>query len=755
MERLRLREGWLSLALLFALVLTAAWSFQAGGLTPGLRILPRVAAVGIVAGFVAAKSRLPGPLAQPLGLALGILCCFFCLGPLVRLPPRLPAAGPAEWLAAATLRAGIMAERLQTWLSAALSNQASADPFPFVAQMAALFWLLGFYGAWFLFRAHWVWGAVLPAGVAVFLSVYYAPPRLTIYLVLYLFLALVLVVRANVYSREREWRAQRVVYDPQIGLEFLRGGFLLSLVVVALAWVIPRPDAQARLGEYWRRLEGPMARVQQEWSRLYASLGYREQTGLSGFGRTLTLGGAVNLGSTPMLEVQADEPHYWRAVVMDRYTGSGWADTSSTTLKLAAGAPLNDWSAYGARRVLLQIVTLERGGDLLLFAAGEPLQVQVPVRALGTVPPEGLEAPAGGGFDLAAIYAQRLGRDSQYQAVSLVSTANIHDLRGAGTRYPAWVSERYLQVPGSLPAGVGELAQRIAGRRATPYDKAVAIETYLRGLRYSQAIDPPPAGQDPVHWFLFQSEEGYCTYFASAMTLMCRLVGVPARLAQGYAPGEYDASRLTYVVRESDAHVWPEVYFPGYGWIEFEPTPSQPTIERRVGGDEPGGGTSRPAPSPGVSGEESLGADILLPPEDSPLDLPGPARPASSGSRGLARPAAVVLLVGLLAGLGWQLRRRWQALRPAERLYLRLQWLATAVGLGPEASQTPLEFGRALAARLGPGGERVPAIVLLYVRERFGRGRATAEELVAAQGEWRRLLPAMAVRAWRRVVRRG
>ncbi len=753
-ERLRLREGWLTLVLFLLLLLTVAWSFEAGDLAEGLEILSNVVLLGLLAGFLSAKSRLPGVLAHPLGVIVGAVCCLLLLSSLIVLPAHLQTSetGLSGALAELQLKSGAVLERLQTWMTAAWQGQISADPLPFVAQMSVVCWLLAFCGAWFLFRSHWVWGAVLPGGLTVFLSVYYAPPRLLVYFVVYLFLALVLVVRANVFRREHEWQRQHVVYDQYIGLEFLRDGVVLSLIVVALVWFIPRPNAPGRLGAYLQRLEGPMRTIQQEWNRLYASLGYKEQASLTSFGRTLILGGAINLGSTVVMEVQSDEPHYWRAMTMDRYTGTGWVDTSGTSLRLGAGAPLVDWAAYAGRKALRQIVTLERNSGGLLFAAAEPVQVQVPVRALGAVPSEGREPLAGGGFDLSAVYAQRLGRDNRYQVLSLVSTATVRDLRAAGTGYPSWVSERYLQLPESVPELIRDLAERVAGTEPTPFDKAIALETYLRGFAYNQSIEAPPAGQDPVYWFLFHSEEGYCTYFASALAVMCRSVGVPARLVQGYAPGEYDSSRLAFVVRESDTHAWVEVFFPGYGWIEFEPTPSQPPIYRSSGAEAPSGDGPLPLP-PGMNPLEGLNEGPLLPPEagreDVPVFIPQPRQARACG----LQLALLGILGAVLAWGGWRLRRRWQALRPAERLYVRLLWSSRAVGVSAHERQTPFEFGQALAKALGAAGEPAQQIVGLYVRDRFGPCRASDEQIDAARLAWRSLQPAIALEALRRLGR--
>lgn len=741
LERLRLREGWSSLLLLLLVLLTMAWSFEAGGLSEGLRILPSVVMLGVLVGFASAKSRLPGILAHPLGLAVGAVFCFLLLSTLILVPPDVHSAGAGSpgWAATVQIKGQILIERMEAWLSAALHAETNADPLPFVVQMAALSWLLAFYGAWFLFRSHWVWGAVLPGGLAIFLSVYYAPPRLLVYFMLYLFWALVLVVRTNVYAHESEWQRHHVVYDQYIGLEFLRDGALISLAVVALIWLIPRPNIPGRLGEHWQGLQSPWQRVQEEWNRLYASLSYREQTGMASFGRTLTLGGAVNLGSTPILEVQAPEARYWRAVLLDRYTGLGWVDTSPSTVHFGAGAPLTYWAAYQARKVMVQTVTMMRRGEPLLFAAAEPLQLHAAARAQVNAAAEEEDGPAALPFEVSAIYTPDLGRDNRYLVRSMVSTASVRGLRAAGADYPKWVRERYLQLPESLPPRISALAHEVAGSKATPFEQAVAIESYLRGIRYSQAIDSPPAGQDPVDWFLFENKEGYCTYFASAMVLMCRTLGLPARFAQGYAPGEYVAEKKAFVVREADAHAWPEVFFPGYGWTEFEPTPSQPPLVRPSGEEEPEAGASPDLPGGEHGLGEEFGPDLPLPPLDELGDVTLP-RQRTLFQRALWFELLTAgLLVALATGLGWRFGRRWRALRRIERLYLRLTWVSGLLGVSAHPFQTPLEFGRSLAAALGSRGDLAGQIVGLYVRDRYGCRRATDEELAAAGGAWHRL----------------
>ncbi|MBM4438608.1 MAG: transglutaminase domain-containing protein, partial [Actinobacteria bacterium] len=108
----------------------------------------------------------------------------------------------------------------------------------------------------------------------------------------------------------------------------------------------------------------------------------------------------------------------------------------------------------------------------------------------------------------------------------------------------------------------------------------MAVQDYLRRLRYTFEIPTPPSERDVVDWFLFDLRAGYCNYYASAFAVMMRSIGVPARVSIGYFTGQWEPALQKYVVTEADAHAWPEVYFPEYGWIVFEPTPARPSPVR-------------------------------------------------------------------------------------------------------------------------------------------------------------------------------
>jgi transglutaminase-like putative cysteine protease len=146
-------------------------------------------------------------------------------------------------------------------------------------------------------------------------------------------------------------------------------------------------------------------------------------------------------------------------------------------------------------------------------------------------------------------------------------------LRKAPQEIPADYRELYLQLP-NLDPRVAQLAQSVTARAATEYDRAMAIENYLQSQYGYTLVQPNPAPEDPLAHFLFARKKGHCEYFATAMTVMLRTLGIPARYVTGFLPGEFNSVGGDYIVRASDAHSWVEVYFPDFGWVTFDPTPA-------------------------------------------------------------------------------------------------------------------------------------------------------------------------------------
>ncbi|MGD9030923.1 MAG: transglutaminase-like domain-containing protein, partial [Anaerolineae bacterium] len=375
----------------------------------------------------------------------------------------------------------------------------------------------------------------------------------------------------------------------------------------------------------------------------------------------------VSTGDLPRGTSEAtggEAPRYaWRGYTYDRYIGSGWQTGETETIGYEAGVPAitGTLSTPTAERVVRQEVQVvgEAGG--LLHVAGTLMVADHDYWVAWRSP----EDPFGATI-----------RATAYRADSLVPVADEERLRADGSDYPAWVRDRYLVLPESVPQRVLSLARDLTATEPTPYGRARAIETYLRRFPYSLDVPLPPAGRDIVDYFLFDLQKGYCGYYASAMTVLARAAGLPTRLAEGYASGAYNWETAQYVVTEADAHAWPEVYFPSYGWVRFEPTAALP---------------------PAAHADEA--ASAWAEPEH-------PLEPAGwwwgilrwTWWRAVIGGLAVV---GLLAAGWWALdRRRLLRQRPVAALaslYGRLRRYGRRLKVPMQAGDTPHEFGRAFA----------------------------------------------------------
>ena len=265
---------------------------------------------------------------------------------------------------------------------------------------------------------------------------------------------------------------------------------------------------------------------------------------------------------------------YWHAVALDTYNGQGgWSVANrDTVLHVPDDGVLNTPFA-SARKVVTQTVVTYLNNSSTVYGApsliGSDQQLMVDFNRddQGAMEVQGLRAR----------YVLRAG--DNYNVVSLVSTADAESLRTSTSDYPDWVREIYLQMPDGMTDETFQLAADLTEPYDTAYDKAWAIQNWMReNIDYDDQIDAAPEDIEPIHYTLFVSRQAYCTYYASAMTMMLRSQGIPARIVNGYAQGEFREDSTSYRVKASDAHTWVEVFFPEYGWIQFEPTATIPVV---------------------------------------------------------------------------------------------------------------------------------------------------------------------------------
>jgi transglutaminase-like putative cysteine protease len=282
----------------------------------------------------------------------------------------------------------------------------------------------------------------------------------------------------------------------------------------------------------------------------------------------------VERRGTEAFTVEADRRAYWRLTSLDHFDGTIWR--SNDTYRAARG-PLEPAARVdAARQRLTQDFTIGSLATLWLPHAYEPFRI------------EGVEGVSYNAPTGSLITPNDTADGLTYAVESRVIDQDLSAdlLRAAPARAPAELAERFLQLP-DVPPRVAGLADEVTRRAATPYDKARQLQDFFRsGFSYSLSVDN---GHDnaALETFLFTTRAGYCEQFAGAFAVMARAVNLPARVAVGFTPGQQDAEG-TYVVRDLNAHAWPEVYLDGFGWVAFEPTPGRgaPFAEGYTGAEE-------------------------------------------------------------------------------------------------------------------------------------------------------------------------
>ncbi len=729
------------LVLIICMLLSVAWPIHTAKWAEGLNILYLVAVGSALAGFLLAKSQFSGEIAHVFGTVYGIAWVAFLGGNL--LAPQF------------TWREKLieLAVRVNEWMWTATHGGTSEDNLIFVLFLAMILWFAGYLSVWYNFRERKAWQSIVPCGLILLWNLYYASPRLELYLVGYLFFALLVVMNSNLLIRKQEWRRAKVSYSADISSAFFRAGIILSLVVISFAWLAPSAAASEKFSEIGGFLDKPWQRMQENWGRLFSAVRNYGKTYPNPFSNSLGLTGPVHLSEIAVMDVEASMGRYWRAAFYDQYTGSGWLNRDRETVSMEGSDSSLVLPEYELRQEITQTITTFLPGRTMLFAAAEPLRVDLSAWAVVSyVPPipPGEEAESYIAENpevltpISMLYSRyHLKEGQSYTVISSISGADTDTLRRAGDDYPDWILGRYLGLPLELPQRVRDLAKEVTRDYDNAYDKATALESYLREIEYNELIEAPPKNRDGVDYFLFDVREGYCDYYASAMAVMARSVGIPARVAAGYGMGEYNPDTGTYRVREKNAHAWVEVYFPRYGWVEFEPTASKPLLARPkppkvIEPSEEGDGSTR------MGHEEDFGEEDLPEGEGGFLASPTPRR--QQAVRWLVGLILLLASVGLAAL--WMLRESKQkGLNLVERVYERLCNFAQRLGIQFQRHQTPHEYAAALITAVPEGQGPVQCITDLYVRERFSGREVSGQEAGEA---WQSLRPIL----WRRWLQR-
>lgn len=442
-----------------------------------------------------------------------------------------------------------------------------------------------------------------------------------------------------------------------------------------------------------------------------------------------------------LMVVDSPREDYWRGATFDFYTGHGWRSTLPRTIPLISDeisgfggqgdvtpegfrkftfrirpSEFNPRPAPALRRTLTQHFALQSGVFSEVFAASEPRVVQMPV-------PRATADSAG------VIHLDQPVSSLDYTVTSEAPDTSEETLRALNGRYPREITDTYLQLP-TDPTVAGQLHDFAVGAtrdERTTYDRVLALERAI-GAQCKYNLDAPavPSDQDVATTFLFKAKQGYCDSFAAALTLLCRSIGIPARVASGFLSGERSPEGKQFVVRERDMHQWTEVYFPTAGWVRFDATAfAEDVTDHSAKQKHANGGLIALLLSRGILPPLALLALVLMLAYVAKVEIWDRLRPRRPRANPLGLPernAEIVAAYGAACAL---LARRGLERRPAHTPWEYLAFASDRLAAWPEA--------RAELERL----------TTLVVRYRYGCDEAAPEDAERAQEALARLREAL------------
>ncbi len=662
----------------------------------------------------------------------------------------------------------------------------------FMVGLATIIWACGYWLGWVAFREQRGVLAVLPALVVVAVNVLNAPsvtssagPGSSIGLseTMTVFAALLVIGLAELGSLAAGWRRRRIPTLEGVRERYTVSLSLAAIGVVAASLLIPPISDTDISGNLFNG--GP------------GNGGNRGSAALAniGFNPVVAPGAQLTNHAAPVLTYYTDsgQPAYLGAVVDTVFNAGDWIPDFDTAVgqTFPAGAIPREPTALGGSRTTTTAhisfdqsagaATLTSGGGLDLFP-GDPSSMSVAGTVIGdvappSIPPTPTPATSPPGYQCVGdtcssgstagpvfLSVDEVDLPAQtirgIQTAGSLSAATVAQLESAGTDYPSWVKQDAAPLVGkgasaattAQAAAIASLAKAWTVGDTNPYDEATAIEGHLRNGAFAYTLTPPktPKSQWSIVYFLNSSREGYCQYFASAMGAMLRSLGIPTVLMSGYGPGTANgrataAHQPIFQVTTTDAHDWVEAYFPGYGWVPFEPTPAS-----NFGGYLP---FSR-------GGVSSVPSQAAFPSHHAATPSPSShaaAIPTSGAGKGTGLPrwgmglAAGLVLVAvlLLAFFRW-----WRRPHSLAGVWRRLALAGRLAGMERDVSETRGAFAGRLSLALGGGGPPLFEAELGTVAAVSGKAEFSPHGLEDPdrrlwRDTWESLAPAI-TRVWRR-----
>ncbi len=752
-----------SAAMVFLITFAVARSTASAVGIPGIDVVPLIGLGAAVLLGLLAVLPVPWPAALGAGLVLG---------------PVVAAIGAAPAIHAQHPTDVLNQQLIGIWWGRINDGSALNDTSFYLFLICWLIWIAGAWLSWCVLRWKKPMLGLIPGAAA------FATNLLndTVsgdqngYVLTILVLTLALLLWTNYTSSIASANRAQVKLTGDARWDFWESGLVAMAALIVLGILLPPMSTVDRTTQMESSLFSNWAQLQQRLSHPGAfSLNNGPGGGFTGFRTDVPLGGPLTQTLDPVFTYTKvgdfSTPVYFRGVNVTTTANREWT--------YAAGPPgvvqpipkdqapplIEQYQEQAYAEVDVKMLRPPVGNSNILFYPGQLDKVDRPSVALEVELPQSESTGLLTSIDRLQTVQPPTSAGS-YKVKVGYSIATEAELRAASTSYPDWLAP-FMGLPDAgyrspeVEAYIHGLAVSVvaAANATNPYDAAIAIETFLRS-NYNYALHPPttPPGEDPLYFFLHDSKTGYCQFFASAMGDMLRSLNIPTRLVNGFGPGTYDSSTQDFVVRGEDAHTWVESYFPGYGWITFEPTPDTSYPYQPIPRGTQGQTVCLRDNCVVLGGTTPTGSGSVPSPTGIPRGFRDPNNPGGSGQTGfrIGAPDAgtltkiialvVAFLLILFAGVARYLRPR--TVMGVWRRTLRLSELA---GAKRRPGETPFELGRRLQRSFPEASEPVGALAQGFVVAAYAPAEVAESSRSSVMEAWTSLRPLLVRRVLARL----
>ncbi len=756
------REGWASVIALTLMMVVVALAIDdarwAGVIsrTPNSQtgFLPFVAGFSVLLGTLMAKSRVSKLAGYLIGVLVGA-------GTLLLSVSSSISGAPSVLRRLHDLNLSVSSFVHDVFIIGQRSSETSV----FLLVLGAVVWAAGIYCAFAVFRYQRPVAAIVVSGLILLINMSITIHDQYAHLVVFVIGALLLLVRMNVLQQIREWRQRDMGDLGDISATFMRNGAVFVGVAILAATLLAANASSAPLSRVWHGADSQLLALGSQVNRLLGGVSGPARGPNVLFTPTQTIRGVWQASDALVFTGQTSDSvgHRWRGATYDSFDGHSWEQLDATSYTQPAGANLTDGTAdpppniAGTAQITATITPVDYGDDIYV-APGSPVAIDQPSQVVTS----GSHGPlVEGQLSYGVIPGEPYTVTSVIDVATGATALTAGELASAGTNYPSWIS-RYLDIrPGSIGTGTTSVAQTIvtglSRNQRDPFHIAAAMQDYLYrtgGFTYNTDVRGLCDSDLLVDCFL-RVKQGYCEYFATAMVMMLRAVGVPARYAVGYLPGQRQGDGSWRVGRDA-AHAWVQVFFPGYGWVDFDPTPGNAQNGQRPA--EFAAGAPQPVPTPlGSAGPREQDCTDPLDPTCNKGNLPIPPITTTRGTPGVAAWVPISLAIGgllllLVVALLIVFRRLPRA--EPELAYRGVASLAKRLGYGPKPSQTAYEFTAQLSELVPVARGDLQLIALAKVESTYGRRTPSASLLGNLARAYRRVRMGMLRLMFRRPLRR-